>query len=203
MASVVIDAYPGIEVLPQEYAYFGNLPQRLGPPISEEKESRTPNTPGSDNREQRRADDQGPGKILSLTVLVFWGLLIVFVLVSAGALGGGIGGGLAAQRQSAGDNSAGSSGGSAAAPSTASMTLQAAGQPTGTGPHPMATFLPILQIHYAPTDGGCPGINGTRYVSPVTLRGQTVAQSFEYLCSTNYRDGPSKRYSVWGANYGG
>ncbi|KAK8086206.1 hypothetical protein PG994_001180 [Apiospora phragmitis] len=175
MEPVASHAYPGLEVQldpAPEYARFGHAPLQSAEPVSEWKETPTAHAaPTTDDPTRKR-------KILGLTVPVFWTLLVVLVIVLAGAIGGGVGGGLAAQQPA-----------SSSAAATPTTTLQPGEeQPTGSGTATATTAIPIMQPSLIPRDGGCPGINGSPYVSRITLRGQKVAQTFHQRCNTNYAE---------------
>ncbi|KAK8039892.1 hypothetical protein PG993_008303 [Apiospora rasikravindrae] len=192
MEPVASHAYPGLEVQPDpapEYARFNQAPlqsvvqpppmhphQHQEPMMPEWKDAQTPNTTTTPRR-----------RILGLTVPVFWTLLVVLVVVLAGAIGGGIGGGLAAQSMSGKIPSAAAAAAEEeGAKPSATTTPQPGEEPKGTVT--ATTAIPIMQPSLIPRDGGCPGINGTPFVSSITLQGQNVAQTFHQRCDTNYAE---------------
>ncbi|KAK8134819.1 hypothetical protein PG984_006831 [Apiospora sp. TS-2023a] len=110
------------------------------------------------------ATDNSRRRILGLTIPVFWGLLIALVLVIAGAIGGG----LAAQGRSNNNNNTEPSGSGrpssgAAGEATSSSKPTPAQQPADESAS-VTMLLPIVQVSAVPLDGGCPKINGTRYI---------------------------------------
>ncbi|KAK8093668.1 hypothetical protein PG997_000353 [Apiospora hydei] len=205
MEPVASHAYPGLEVQPDpapEYARFNQAPlqsvvpqpqpmyqqqhHQHQPTMPEWKDAQTPNTTSTETPTTPTTPKR---RILGLTVPVFWTLLVVLVVVIAGAIGGGIGGGLAAQSVS--DSLSKSAAAAEGAKPSATTTLAPGEEPTaaaGSGTVTATTVIPIMQPSLIPRDGGCPGINGTPFVSSITLKGQNVAQTFHQRCNTNYAE---------------
>ncbi|KAK7949080.1 uncharacterized protein PG986_009966 [Apiospora aurea] len=220
MEPVASHAYPGLEVQPDpapEYARFNQAPlqsvsqpqpihqqyqDQHQPMMPEWKDAHTPNTTSTE------APTTPKRRILGLTVPVFWTVLVVLVVVLAGAIGGGIGGGLAAQSTSDSPSKGAAAAEEGAKPS-ATTTLAPGEEPTavaGSGTVTATTVIPIMQPSLIPRDGGCPGINGTPFVSSITLKGQNVAQTFHQRCNTNYamtEDNPGLRdlYSAFATSF--
>ncbi|KAK3299565.1 uncharacterized protein B0H64DRAFT_355768 [Chaetomium fimeti] len=148
-------------------------------------------------------NDEPKQRILGLSVRRFWAVVIILVVVLAAGIGGGVGGGLAAQRQTsssspvAPDQAAGSS--STPSPlSTSSTSLEPAGistVSTSSESSTKTTSSASRASSEAPTDGGCPDINGSSF-TPRDASGKTMplsagepAQSFLRYCSTNWPSG--------------
>ncbi|KAK4147862.1 uncharacterized protein C8A04DRAFT_24421 [Dichotomopilus funicola] len=153
-------------------------------------------------------------RILGLSVRTFWIILIILVVVVAGAIGGGVGGGLAAQSKAsssspttasdqAGDSSTGSSGssGSPASSESSTATTPPSDSPSTTST-PTASDTPSTttqatpgQVSPAPSDGGCPGVNGTAFTpldahgKPMPIAANGPGQTFRRLCRTNWPSG--------------
>ncbi|KAK4129232.1 hypothetical protein N657DRAFT_639815 [Parathielavia appendiculata] len=150
--------------------------------------------------------DEPYQKILGLPVRAFWTIVILLVVVLAGAIGGGVGGGLAAR--------------SSASPSTPTQTPLSSARASDSPPSSSTTITPLTintaststttitgtatsllgATSPAPTDEGCPSINGTSY-TPTGATGQALpldsfgldgqAQQFLRLCDTNWPAGAS------------
>ncbi|KAK8093666.1 hypothetical protein PG997_000351 [Apiospora hydei] len=186
--------YLGIEVQSdsaQGYTQPGNAQQQWAQAPSASLISGEKNTPPtiSDNHHRR---------VLGLRVPVFWGLLVALILVVAGAIGGGIGGGLATQGHNNNINQDSLRSTKPSSDAGETISNPPAQQTTTTTEGTITIALPIVQPSITPVDGGCPRINGTRYTprqkingtsAPITLQGQTQAQSFVQLCDTNFPEG--------------
>ncbi|KAK8086204.1 hypothetical protein PG994_001178 [Apiospora phragmitis] len=192
---IEVQSYPALaytqQQQQQQWAH-----QQSALPTSEEKNAPAP------------ATDKPHRRILGLTVPVFWGLLILLVLVVAGAIGGG----LAAQGLSNKNNNNADPSGSGR-PSSSVIMVETAStpnpstQPPASGSGTVTMLLPIVQALAVPLDGGCPKINGTRYsprettngtgtakatATGITLQGQASAQAFVQLCNTNFPEGDAQ-----------
>lgn len=128
-------------------------------------------------------------RILGLTVPVFWGIVIALVLVLAAAIGGGVGGGLSAQNSRTAAAAAASS--QTSSSSSSSSNTGSGGTATGTSTASAVTG----SSSPAPTDGGCPAINGTTY-TPLNSTGGAISidttatsQSFIEVCDVNWPQG--------------
>ncbi|KAH6845643.1 hypothetical protein B0I37DRAFT_417167 [Chaetomium sp. MPI-CAGE-AT-0009] len=154
-------------------------------------------------------NDEPKGRILGLSVRRFWAIVIILVVVVAAAIGGGVGGGLAAQRQTSSSSSGVASDQGANQGAGSSSTLSTSSEPAGTSTEVSSSSSPTSSesstkttssasgaaTSGAPTDGGCPDINGSAF-TPRDAEGKTIplgagepAQSFMRYCSTNWPAG--------------
>ncbi|KAJ8130957.1 hypothetical protein O1611_g2666 [Lasiodiplodia mahajangana] len=129
--------------------------------------------------------NEGKKRLLGLSVRSFWIAVSLLTLILAGAIAGGLAGGLTSQRANVNSSAAQSETATSRGPST--PTTPVSETPTATGISGMESP--------APTDGGCPVINGTTYTphnstgGTISLGDGTAPQSFVQVCDTNWPAG--------------
>ncbi|KAI0487023.1 hypothetical protein F4859DRAFT_510805 [Xylaria cf. heliscus] len=120
--------------------------------------------------------------VLGLAVPVFWALIITLFIVLAAGIGGGVGGGLSAQRKSVSGSNTSSDGNVSGTSGGGSSTSSPAPSPTSS-----STSDPLV-----PTDGGCPNIDGLKYMpysadgKPIPVQTNQDPQEFREQCWTNW-----------------
>ncbi|KAL2257857.1 hypothetical protein VTK26DRAFT_9074 [Humicola hyalothermophila] len=132
-------------------------------------------------------------KILGLSVKAFWTVIVLLVLVVAGAIGGGVGGGLAARGRA--ESSSATAGDEAPSQTQGSGVSTGDEKPTTTETTTESTpaTTTSTSASASPTvPQRCPSMNGTTSVAldstgaEIRLPTASEGQSFVTLCNTNY-----------------
>ncbi|KAK4136678.1 hypothetical protein BT67DRAFT_187736 [Trichocladium antarcticum] len=141
-------------------------------------------------------------RILGLSVRTFWVVVVILVVLLAAGIGGGVGGSLAARRRAESAGLPAADGPATQTPPSPPPSSPTPEPPatdaatTTTTPAPTSTTARAnaAAVSPAPTDGGCPDMDGTAY-TPLDAGGRAIAlraggaQAFRRLCATNYPSG--------------
>ncbi len=147
----------------------------------------SPSEPGEKPQEKR--------EILGLSVKVFWGIIILLVVILAAGIGGGLGA-MAAQRSREFNAESQQQQQASPAADKSDNAITTTKPTPATTNKPTTTIQPAEGTSPAPVDGGCPDINGTAYM-PLGNIGEGIGvdlyaqkQTFVRLCSTDLSAGP-------------
>ncbi|KAI0013827.1 hypothetical protein F4779DRAFT_294671 [Xylariaceae sp. FL0662B] len=172
----------GLEVVPNDSPLYP-LPTHAPARAVEDAKWASPSPWGS---EETKAPKEEKRRILGLSIVWFWVIVILITLILAGGIGGGVGGAIRAQQQVAHGVS-----------SDTSSTTSSSSGPT-TAPTSSPTPSPTAGLSSPlPSDGGCPAIEGQTYTPyavdgkaiPLEAAGQgsgSAGQLFRQQCYTNY-----------------
>ncbi|KAK4181326.1 hypothetical protein QBC36DRAFT_306513 [Triangularia setosa] len=172
-------SYPGLEATEYEHQQYPYHGLNSGIPSGHET---TPIRKDYSSTKQPR--------VLGLSPMTFWVVMIVLVVMLAGGIGGGLAGGLAASNRSSTSEVtvATTSRPGPTGSDTMSNAAEATATATTTDPSSSTTVPSNLRVGTLATDGGCPGINGTIY-TPREGDGKPYANAnFLKLCSTDFSD---------------